>query len=56
KGVLEEQNKVSEAEAQEEDETANAIENENKPKIINIEEKLVTYAIWFPVDDDLVEE
>ncbi|GKA86706.1 hypothetical protein Tco_0808417 [Tanacetum coccineum] len=53
---LEEQHKASEAETQEEDETANAIENENKPQNMKIEEKGVTYAIRFPVDDDFVEE
>ncbi|PWA76590.1 hypothetical protein CTI12_AA230870 [Artemisia annua] len=53
---LEEEHKAFEAEIEEEDETANAIENGNKFQNMQIEENGVTYDIRFPVDDDLVEE
>nr|GEU93504.1 hypothetical protein [Tanacetum cinerariifolium] len=53
---LEEQHKAYETETQEEYETANAVENENNPQNMKVEEKGVTYAIRFPVDDDLEEE
>ncbi|GKA36849.1 hypothetical protein Tco_0723414 [Tanacetum coccineum] len=53
---LEEEHKASEAEIEEEDETANAIENGNKLQNMKIEENGVTYDIRFPVDDYLVEE
>nr|GEX38295.1 hypothetical protein [Tanacetum cinerariifolium] len=51
-----EQHKAYETETQEEYETANAVENENNPQNMKVEEKGVTYAIRFPVDGDLVEE
>nr|GEX75382.1 hypothetical protein [Tanacetum cinerariifolium] len=52
---LEEEHKASEAEIEEEDETANAVETGNKLQNMKIEENGVTYDIRFPVDD-LVEE